>query len=141
MAGNEIVQSIRPEAVGAVLIERGWRQGSLLEAISAPKSWLTLSNSQNADREKIDLSNDSTSPGNWILNQEALGANDVLLVASQTCDIKRPPTQEPYIEVIRGYWSSDRSIIHQAGKNSYRLFLMQRRSNINAAEEALIADA
>jgi hypothetical protein len=139
MAGNEIVQSIKPEVVGAVLIQHGWRQGSLIEAISAPKSWLALNNLPNTNQERTGSSSNTTFT--WILNQEALDANDVLLVASQTCDIRRSPIQEPYIEAIRGYWSSDRSVIHQAGKNSSRLFLMQRRSNSNVTEEALIADA
>jgi len=141
MAGNEIVQIIKPEVVGVVLIQRGWRQGSLLEAISAPKSWLALNDQQNTDQEKTESPGKTTFQGSWVLNQEALDANDVLIIASQTCDIKRSPLQEPYIEVIRGYWSSDRGVIHQAGKNSSRLFLMQRRSSNNTKEDALIADA
>jgi len=141
MAGNEIVQIIKPEVVGVVLIQRGWRQGSLLEAISAPKSWLAFNGQQNTDQEKTESPDKTTFQGSWVLNQEALDANDVLIIASQTCDIKRSLLQEPYIEVIRGYWSSDRSVIHQAGKNSSRLFLMQRRSRNNTKEEALIADA
>ena len=134
MAKDEIVQPISPEVVGVVLIQLGWCQGSLLGAASAPKSWLALSDQQNTDLEK-------TGSLNWILNQEALDANDLLIVASQTCDLQRSPIQEPYIEVIRGYWSSDKGVMHQAGKNSSRLFLMQRGSSNNKAEEALIADA
>jgi hypothetical protein len=134
MAKDEIVQTISPEVVGVVSIQLGWCQGSLLEAASAPKSWLALSDQQNTDLEK-------TGSFNWILNQEALDAKDLLIVASQTCDLQRSPIQEPYIEVIRGYWSSDKGVMHQAGKNSSRLFLMQRRSSNNKAEEALIADA
>src|ERR1051326_5302216 len=141
MAGNEIGQIIEPEIVGVELIQRGRRQGSLLEAISAPKSWLAFNEQQNTDQEKTESPGKTTFQGCWILNQEALNANDVLIIASQACDIIRSPIQEPYIEVIRGYWSSDRAVIHQAGKNSSRLFLMQRRSSNNTIEEALIADA
>src|SRR5260221_6756087 len=101
MAGNEIVQIIKPAVVGVVLIQRGWRQGSLLETTSAPKPWLALSDQQYIDQEKIGSSSNTTPPGSWILNQEALDADDVLIVASQTCDIQRSSEQEPFIEVIR----------------------------------------
>ncbi len=135
------MQVIRPEVVGVVLIQRGWCQGSLLDAISAPKSWLTLSNHQENTQEGKETSSPIGSPGYWILCQEVLGANDVLITASQTCDIQRSSEQEPYIEVIRGYWTSDRNVMHQAGKNSSRVFLMQRRLCSDGREEALIADA
>lgn len=132
---------IRPEVVGVVLIQRGWRQGSLLEASSASKSWLALNDHQEITQEGQGSSDTTASPGIWILRQALLNAEDVLIVASQTCDIQRSFEQEPYIEVIRGYRTSDRSIMHQAGKNSSRLFLMQRRPGNDGKEEALIADA
>ena len=96
------MQVIRPEVVGVVLIQRGWCQGSLLDAISAPKSWLTLSNHQENTQEGKETSSPIGSPG---------------------------------------YWTSDRNVMHQAGKNSSRVFLMQRRLCSDGREEALIADA
>jgi hypothetical protein len=141
MARNEGVQIIRPEVVGAALIQRGWRQGSLLETASAPKSWLTLSHQAEIPREEQDSSSNPTPPGNWNLHHEMLNSNDVLIVASQTCDIQKSSMQEPYIEVIRGFWTSDRSIMHQAGKNSSRLFLMQSRTRSSESKDALVADA
>lgn len=137
MVRNEGVQIIRPEVVGSVLIQRGWYQGSLLGTASAPKSWLTLSHQP----EEQDSTSNLTPPGNWNLHHEMLSSNDVLIVASQTCDIQRSSMQEPYIEVIRGYWTSDRSIMHQAGKNSSRFFLMQTRISSIEGKEALVADA
>lgn len=128
---------IGPEAVGFQLIQQGWCQGCLLEATSAPMSWLALSDHQDGQ----DSSDSAVSQDVWILRQALLAADDVLIVASQTCDIQRSVTQEPYIEVIRGFWTSDRAIMHQAGKNSSRLFLLQRRSDSDASEWALIADA
>jgi len=141
MTEIKVVRVIRPEVVGVVLIQRGWRQGSLLEAASAPKPWLALSDHQENTQEGRDSSSATTSPSVWILRQALLDAEDVLIVASQTCDIQRSSEQEPYIEVIRGYWTSDQGTMHQAGKNSSRLFLMQRRQGSDGKEEALIADA
>jgi len=141
MAQNEVVQVIRPEVVGAELIQRGWRQGSWFEANSAPKPWLALSDQQELPQEEGDSPDNAAASGNWILHYELLDRKDKFIVSSQTCDIQRSSMQEPYIEVIRGYWTSDRSIIHQAGKNSPRFFLMQRRLADDPKEEALIADA
>lgn len=133
------MQVIGPEVVGVVLIQQGWCQGSLLEAAPAPKSWLALNDQQESTQKERNST--STSPGIWILRQVLLDVEDVLIVASQTCDIQRSSEQEPYIEVIRGFWTSDRGTIHQAGKNSSRLFLMQRRQDSDGKEKALIADA
>lgn len=133
------MQVIGPEVVGVVLIQQGWCQGSLLEAAPAPKSWLALNDQQESTQKGPNTT--STSPGIWILRQVLLDVEDVLIVASQTCDIQRSSEQEPYIEVIRGFWTSDRGTIHQAGKNSSRLFLMQRRQDSDGKEKALIADA
>jgi len=137
MAGIKVAPGSGPEAVGFQLIQQGWCQGSLLEAASATRSWLALRDHQDGQGS----SGASVSQDVWILRQALLEAEDILIVASQTCDIQRSATQEPYIEVIRGFWTSDRAIMHQAGKNSSRLFLLQHRPGSNQKEEALIADA
>ena len=94
MVGNEAEQAIRPEAVGLVLIQRGWRQGSLFEATSTIMSWLTLNNNQ----EEQGSSPNTVSLDKWLLCHEALSAEDVLIVTSQTCDIQRSSKDEPYVE-------------------------------------------
>jgi hypothetical protein len=102
---------------------------------------LALSN-QHTGSEEFQFSPDSiTSLDTWILHHEVLDANDILIVSSQTCDIQRSSQHEPYVEVIRGYWTFDQNIMHQAGKNSSRLFLMRRRLDSESREKALIADA
>lgn len=137
MAGTKAVPEIGPEAVGSKLIQQGWCQGSWLEAASAPRLWLGLRNHQ----EGQNPSSASVSQHVWIIQQALLAVEDILIVASQTCDILRSAGQEPYIEVIRGFWTSDRALMHQAGKNSSRLFLIQRRPGSDEREEALVADA
>src|SRR5437016_3755893 len=83
--------------------------GSVLKATSAQKSWLVLNTSK-------EISPDQTSnivfSDVWTLQQEKLDPNDFLVIASQTCDIKRSPTLEPYVEALRSYWTSERNIIH-----------------------------
>jgi hypothetical protein len=126
------------ENAGEKLIQLGWRQGSVLKATSAQKSWLMLNT---LDANSPDQISNSISSGVWDLHQETLDVNDLLVIASQTCDIQRSPKLEPYIEALRAYWTSERNIIHEAGKNSVRRFLMQRRTNGNGEVEGLIADA
>ncbi len=77
----------------------------------------------------------------WKLQYETLDVNDFLVIASQTCDIQRPSRLEPWVEALRAYWTAERSIINEAGKNSVRRFLVQRRTDTNGKVEALIADS
>lgn len=116
------------DAVGEELIRCGWHQGSLLPAVSAQKSWLALKSIEET-------------PLTWRLQQELLEENNLLMIVSQTCDIKRAPTQEPYVEAVRAFWTNDRNIIHEAGKNSIRHFLVFRRITTLGIVEGLIADA
>lgn len=124
--------------VGKELIRLGWRQGSVLKAASAQKSWLVLNISQGI---LPDQTNDVISSDVWSIQQENLDPNDFLVIASQTCDIQRSPRLEPYVEALRAYWTSERNIIHEAGKNSIRRFLIQRRNDSDGKVEGLIADA
>jgi hypothetical protein len=129
---------IEVDDVGIELIRRGWDQGCLLKGTSAQKTWLSLRTNEAQDTHSIHPI--STSINTWHLQQELLADEDFLIVISQTCDILRSPRLEPMIEVARAYWTSERNIIHEAGKNSVRRFLIQRR-DINIGEiEALIAD-
>ncbi len=126
---------IELDTVGEELIQLGWRQGSVLKVPSAQKSWLVL------DISEEDPTNILTSSDLWSLQHETLDTSDLLTIASQTCDIERSPKLEPYVETLRAYWTSDRSIIHEAGKNSVRRFLIQRHTNSEGKVEGLIADA
>lgn len=125
------------EGVGAVLIRRGWNQGSYLSAKSAQKASLTR-----AALETNNLSDPQNSSVSWLLRQEAIDDNDCLVVVSHPCDIKISPNVEPYVEVMRAYWTTNRGVIHGAGKNnSLRRFLLHRHTNANGELEGLIADA
>jgi hypothetical protein len=140
MTGSKVAQMIDSGNIGEELIHRGWRQGSLLKAMSAWKMYLVLKPSQEVVQEEKETTHISKPQERWELQQETLDEDDYLVVVSQTCDIERPPKHEPYVEVVRAYWTTERSIIHEAGKNSFRRFLLQRRTN-GGKEEALIADA
>ncbi len=141
MAGSKVIQMIEADAVGDELIRRGWCQGSLLPAASAQKSWLVFKSVEVTPHNRQEAESEPASSGTWILQQELLDETDLLLIVSQTCDIKRSPTQEPYVEAVRTYWTDDRSVIHEAGKNSVRRFLLFRRTSTPGAVEGLIADA
>jgi len=123
---------------GEELIRLGWRQGSVLKATSAQKSWLVLKTSEETSQHQT---SNFPSLDIWSLQQEPLNEDDFLVIASQTCDILRPSRLEPYIEALRAYWTSERNIIHEAGKNSIRRFLIQRHINSDGKVEGLIADA
>ena len=126
---------------GAELIRRGWDQGSFLSAKSAQKARLVLVPNE-AVSETEHLRNFQSSSVTWMLRQEAIDDNDYLVVISHPCDITIPPDTEPYVEVMRAYWTNDRSSIYGAGKNnSLRRFLLRRHTNNNGELEGLIADA
>ncbi len=132
---------IKPDVVGVELIRRGWSQGSILKATSAQKSWLALNNSLESSPEKENSKTSFASADVWNLHKEPLDENDLLIIVSQTCDIQKPPDKEPYIEAMLAYWTSERSIIHAAGKNSARRFLLKRHTSSDGKMEGLIADA
>lgn len=126
------------EVVGEELIRRGWRQGSVLQITSAQKSWLALNTPEEISQYSVSA---LSSAEVWKLQHEMLDAHDLLVIASQTCDIQRPSRLEPWVETLRAYWTTERSIINEAGKNSVRRFLVQRRIDANGQVEGLIADA
>jgi hypothetical protein len=138
MAGSTLSQMIELDTIGEELIRLGWRQGSVLKVPFAQKSWLAL----NISGEKSQPStNIFASSDVWSLQQEALDIGDLLAIASQTCDIKKSSKLEPYVETLRVYWTYERGVIHEAGKNSVRRFVIQRRTNSEGKVEGLIADA
>lgn len=110
--------------VGIQMLAQGWQQGSFITADAASMAWLE----RNAE-------------GGWSLQRQPLAPADRLIVASQTCDIVKPPDKEPYVEFVVGHWTSDRALIHDAGKRSFRRFVLERRRDKNGQEVCLIADA
>src|SRR6266851_10018799 len=105
--------------VGERLHGLGWRQGSLFSGASARMIWLTRQDSSSE----------------WDLHQRELDSDDYLLVVTQTCDLTRAPESEPYVEVIRAYWTADKAIIHEASFNSIRRFLIRRRQPASGSAE------
>lgn len=124
--------------VGEELIRLGWRQGCVLKVMAAQKSWLTLNTSTTSSQDDV---SSLASPDICTLQQQVLDKDELLVATSQTCDIQRSPKSEPYVEALRAFWTSDRGVIHDAGKNSVRHFLVQRRMNDAGKAEGLIADA
>ncbi len=118
---------VKSDNIGLELIRRGWRQGSILKAISATVSWFTLDTENLSSSEK------------WIRKEVSLNEDDYLIVISQICDIQKHPDQEPFVQTIRAYWTSNRGTINDASKNSVREFLI-RRTITDKVIEGLIAD-
>lgn len=106
-------------SVGRRLFDSGWRQGSLLEA--PPR--ITV----------CKLSGQAWQP-------ETLPTDGVLVVATQTCDLVRDSIREPNVELIRAFWTNDKSKVSEASKNSNRLFLL-RTEDRDGVKWGLVADA
>jgi hypothetical protein len=72
---------------------------------------------------------------NWetILTQHP---DAVPVIVAQECDIAQKPQIEPSVEAMPAYWTSDRALIHSAGRNSNRYFLLGRDG-----QRGFIADA
>ena len=140
MAGSKLAQMTDID-IGEELIRRGWYQGKLIPATSARKSWLTLNTAENLLDQEYYQSGTFAVPGTWHLQQVLLDEKDFLIIISQTCDIQKPLKHEPYIEIMRAYWTTESSIIYEAGKNSVRRFLVRRRLTSDGKEEGLIVDA
>jgi hypothetical protein len=117
-----------------------WSQGCLLKATSVKLSWLTLTNNVAVPPENQETVITSNSQLSWKIEHRTLDNEDFLVVVSQTCDIRRLASKEPYVEAIRAYWTDDKSLINEAKTNSIRHFPLQFR-NVDKKQVALIADA
>ncbi len=133
-----VASMIEVENIGKELIQRGWGQGSLLRIAPAFKMYLVAEKPSSVGVDTI-----STNPPTvrWNFQHEALDENDFFIIVSQPCDIQKSPNHEPYVEAMRVYSTNDRSIIHEASRNSVRYFLLRRYHSDNGQEEALIVDA
>ena len=83
----------KSDNVGVELIRQGWHQGSLVRAIPVTISWFALDTENTGGLEK------------WIRRETPLKEDDYLIVISQICDIQKRPEQEPFVEMIRAYWT------------------------------------
>jgi|SRR5450755_2342865 hypothetical protein len=117
-----------------------WSQGCLLKATSIKLSWLALTNDETTPLENNDPTGITSSHLNWRVEHKTLEDDDLLVVVSQTCDIRRLASKEPYVEAIRAFWTEDKGLINEAKTNSIRHFPLQF-SNIDGKQSALIADA
>jgi hypothetical protein len=77
---------------------------------------------------------------NWEIKSSDLAAGELLVIASQTCDLLKDQAKEPFVEAIRAFWTDAPSIIREAGRNSARYFLLQQRKTEHS-NQGLIADA
>lgn len=124
---------------GPELIRRGWTQGSLLSAASVQIPYLAQRTSQGGCTVAGEPGGSVASI--WEPRQLALDEGDYLVIVTQVCDLVRTPAQEPYVEAVRAFWTSDKAAIHQASTNSLRRFVLRRRTTADETVEALIADA
>ena len=125
--------------VGAELVRRGWDQGSLIRAGSVPMPYLGRAAAP-GNSAGIEGPGASGLAG-WGVAQSRLADDECLVIVSQVCDLARSPAQEPYVEAVRAFWTSARSVIHQARTNSLRRFLLRERPSADDGVEALVADS
>lgn len=59
---------------------------------------------------------------------------DLLIVTTQTCDILKPPDQQPFVNAIRGFFTTNQEILDAADRHSWRYFLID-------PDRRLVADA
>lgn len=111
------------EGVGDELLARGWRQGSLL-CTKAP----VLANEFVAG------------PPVGRREKQRNAGEGFLVLATQTCDLKKKPASEPEIECLRAFWTRKQRIISGAQSNSVRHFLLRERTDSDG-KQGLVADA
>lgn len=120
------------------LLRRGWDQGALLSARTARHTWLEWAGEAAPGGESAGPG-EPNSPG-WTIRKRLLDQAEVLVVTSQACDLARSPDQEPWVEVVLAAWTGDKQTLNDA-RNSYRQFVLRRRTRDDGAEEGLVADA
>src|SRR6266568_4284282 len=109
-------------SLGEQVIAAGWRQGCLLPA-SAPVLFV----------ERV-----AGPPARWDGRRRDIDGS--LVLASQTCDLKKHPSEEPVVELLRAFWTGNQRIVVPAGRNSVRHFLLRERQT-EGEKEGLIAEA
>ncbi len=108
--------------LGEQLLAKGWRQGRLLSATPA----------------MIHYEYTPGSPPAWTETRRDFTGG--LVLATQTCDLKRLATEEPTVEFVRAFWTKKDRIITAAKRNSVRQFLLRTRAS-GTETEGLVAEA
>jgi hypothetical protein len=75
----------------------------------------------------------------WEIHQEPGLPEEFWVLVSQDCDISAKA--EPRVELLRGYWTADKSTLHTARLNSVRGFLLGERQRGDGKSEGLVVDA
>lgn len=118
---------------GKELTRRGWTQGSSFRPGPIPVPHVTR---RSSDQE-------ASPPESWEVVQEIADEESYFIITSQACDIDRSAEGEygePLIGAIHASWITDRRILHEAGSNSVRRFLLQVRTTAQGKREGLVAD-
>ncbi len=128
--------------LGKVLIEEGWRQGSLLPPLPAlfhfsierPLTEAARQAESQAKQEydkRVAAGEEPASVGQAVAH---LADGEALCVVTQTCDIASDEELEPFVEVMPTYREPDGQKRKNADRNSARRFLL-------CPERELVVDA
>jgi len=107
------------EVARGELIQAGWRQGSLFSLPTACLLW-----------NSVDL--ESSDPNITTVDFSELDANDLLIVATQDCDLDARGSTEPFVEALVCRVTDDQNIRRAAMRNSSRWFLIDEQRNLVA---------
>lgn len=110
----------------------GWEQGTLLWDVGDVFLFAPAQPISAEAEAAAEVSSGSSMEIDAAIRDAVEGQLSVLV--THTCDIVKPPTKYPRVEVLGCFVEQDRSRLHQANTNSARYFLINR-------EVGLIADA
>lgn len=99
------------EVTRGELTKAGWRQGALFSLPTAHLVWNSLAG-------------ESAEPGVATIDYAEVAADELLVVASQDCDLDARGATEPYVEVLVCRITSSANILRAARRNSSRWFLI-----------------
>ncbi len=103
--------------LGAELIRRGWRQGTLFDAPWSRFRW---------SREPVDPSGDGNTQG----GERRIKGDEELILVSQDCDIRAAPYKEKYVEAL--VCKADQRLAPRVGPNSASWFVVDSRRGLIA---------
>jgi len=104
-------ENLDAEVTRGELTQAGWRQGVLF---SLPTAYLVWNS----------LADERAEPGVVTIDYAEVAADEILIVASQDCDLDARGVTEPYVEALVCRITSDANILRAARRNSSRWFLV-----------------
>lgn len=124
--------------LGQELLQKGWRQGSLLPALPSLFHFhidrpLTEAARQAAPQAKSEYDKrrgSGESPANVGQAVADLQEGEFLCVVSQTCDIAADEELEPFVEVMPAYLEPDQQNRKDVDRNSARRFMLSPEREI-----------